>query len=80
MAKSKREKQLERIILDIYWMARRYAHGRQTYAVGMCNGALASALDLGLLLQSDSVVGGFYAKDGMEGLYAKTTDDEETGC
>ena len=33
--KAKREKILSNIIQDTFWMARRYAHGRHTYAPGM---------------------------------------------
>ena len=29
---NKREEELEKVIKSIFWMARRYAHGRHTYA------------------------------------------------
>jgi hypothetical protein len=37
------------IVRDIYWMARRYADGRQSYAVGMFNDAVRKAYDAGWL-------------------------------
>ena len=66
MAKSHREEQLERIIIDIYWMARRYADGRRSYAVGMYNDAIDSAVKLGLPIKQDPIAKSYYAKDGME--------------
>jgi hypothetical protein len=66
MKKSEREKQLESIILDISWMARRYADGRQTYAVGMYNDAIELAVKLGLPIQKDIIVNppSYFAQDG----------------
>ena len=34
-----KEEALLRIIKDLFWMARRYAHGRHTYAPGMVRDA-----------------------------------------
>jgi hypothetical protein len=48
-----REKQLEQIIRDTLWMARRYADGRQTYAVGMYNDAARIAINLGVVSYAD---------------------------
>lgn len=59
-----REKQLESIILDIYWMARRYADGRLTYAVEMYNNAIERAVKLGLPIKSDPICGSYFAQDG----------------
>jgi hypothetical protein len=84
--KSKRERQLESIILDIYWMARRYADGRQSYAVGMYNDAIELAVKLGLPITCDPIAGSYFAQDGdpkfpkKELPYAETTDTETTGC
>ena len=64
MRKSKREKQLECIIVDISWMARRYADGRQSYAVGMYNDAIELAARLGVPIRSDPMVGSYFAQDG----------------
>ena len=50
----KRCKTLEGIIQDIWWMSRRYAHGRQSYAVGMYNDAIQTALDLGMKFKPDN--------------------------
>ena len=38
--------QLRQIIRDTLWMACRYAHGRQSYAVGLYNEAARSAIAL----------------------------------
>jgi hypothetical protein len=42
---------LESIIRDTLWMACRYAHGRQSYSVGMYNDAARRALALGVVAQ-----------------------------
>lgn len=64
--KCKRCKELEQIILDIHWMARRYADGRRSYAVSMFNDAVSKAVEMGLNLKLDTVVTPptIYAKDG----------------
>lgn len=53
---------LESIIRDTLWMARRYAHGRQSYAVGMYNDAARRAGVLNLRL--DMTDGSMWALDG----------------
>jgi hypothetical protein len=53
------------IIREIWWMARRYAHGRQTYAVSMYNDAIRLAQSKGLKFDPDPVDGLVEAKDGM---------------
>ena len=63
---AKREEQLENIILDIYWMARRYADGRQSYAVGMYNDAIELAIELGVPITPDHIANppSYFAQDG----------------
>ena len=56
---------LESIILDIQWMARRYAHGRMTYAVSTYNEAIRLAQSIGLEFKPDPIDGLIEAKDGM---------------
>lgn len=56
---------LRRIIGDIWWMARRYADGRSTYAAGMYNQAVDVALRNGVKLEGDN--GKLYATDGKFG-------------
>jgi len=65
--KKTREEQLENIIEEIWWMARRYADGRKTYAVGQYNDAIDRALNLDLTLRRDPIADGdgFHAMDGM---------------
>lgn len=46
-----REQALMSIIRDTLWMACRYAHGRQSYAVGMYNEAARRAVALGAVEQ-----------------------------
>lgn len=60
-AERKRTEQLEAIIYDTLWMARRYAHGRSTYAVAEVNDCTALALELGLKIANDK--GTVWAKD-----------------
>lgn len=58
---------LESIIRDTLWMARRYAHGRQSYAVSMYNDAARAAVRLEVPL--DWPDGSPFAIDGgREGL------------
>lgn len=61
---SDREAQLEAIIRELYWMARRYAHGRRTYAPDYYNRAIAAALNAGVDLKPPSGDGTIWAKDG----------------
>ena len=46
-------RRLRGIISDIYWMARRYATGRKTYAPSMYNDAIRAAIDLGCDIKPD---------------------------
>jgi hypothetical protein len=52
------------IVRDIHWMARRYADGRQSYAVGMFNDAVKRAYDGGWLQHTMTAEEPF-ARDGM---------------
>lgn len=53
------------IIDDIWWMARRYAHGRSSYAVSMYNESIALAQKMGMEFRPDAIDGLIEAKDGM---------------
>lgn len=56
------------VVRDIYWMALRYADGRMTYAVGMCNHAVRKGYEGGWLpVKSDGgdTITPQYARDGM---------------
>ena len=55
MTKTKRERQLEYIITEISWMARRYADGRGTYAPSMYNVAIKLAVKLGVKIVEDTI-------------------------
>lgn len=48
MKKCKRCKELESVIQSIWWMARRYADGRQTYAPHVFNNAMILAQNQGV--------------------------------
>ncbi|TXH08618.1 MAG: hypothetical protein E6R03_17880 [Hyphomicrobiaceae bacterium] len=69
IASLRREREEARqIVRDIYWMALRYADGRKSYAVGMCNDAVQKAYDGGWITPKDQ--GGDpitprLARDGM---------------
>ena len=86
MRKSNRETLLESIILDIYWMARRYADGRQSYAVSMYNDAIDLAVKLGVPIRPDPIAKSYYAQDGDPNFPGRRMPDEEatvdetTGC
>lgn len=74
MKKSKREQQLEFIVRETLWMARRYAHGRMTVVPWAYNKAAAVAIELGLMdeksmdtaniHEGDLVDSTVWAKDG----------------
>lgn len=70
MTKTLRETQLEQIIRDTIWMARRYADGRSTYAPDTFNRAVDLALELGITLKPDSG-DKIYADDGMGGKWSR---------
>lgn len=67
--------QLRGIIADIYWMARRYADGRSTYAPSTYNGAIrrAVALDCHLAVTAE----GLFASDGSARADAAGLTEEE---
>jgi hypothetical protein len=58
------------IVRDIYWMALRYADGRMTYAVEMCNDAVRKGYEAGWLVpvKGDRATP-LYARDGMSPDY-----------
>lgn len=56
---------LKSIIQDIWWLARRYAHGRQSYAVAQYNDAIRLAQSLGMEFKPDPIDGLVEAKDRM---------------
>lgn len=65
---------LESIILDIHWMARRYADTRRSYATGLFNRAMDEALDLGLPLKDDPDFNAtYYADDAVLGKWHNGT-------
>ena len=47
---------LRSIVQDTLWMARRYADGRATYAVGMVNDAIDKADEIGVATRPDLVL------------------------
>lgn len=51
-----REKILEQIIKEIFWMARRYAHGRHTYAPGIIRDAYNVLKKLGVDIEHDDTI------------------------
>ena len=58
-------KQRESVIQQIQWMARRYAHGRATYAVSTYNDAIRFAQKLGMEFKPDPIDGLVEAKDAQ---------------
>ena len=68
---TRREKVLLGVIQDIYWMARRYADGRQTYAVSMYNDALIEAMTEGFVPRTGSAEG-IWAADGDPMFHKET--------
>jgi hypothetical protein len=68
---SKIEEALRTIIIDIHWMARRYADMRSTYAPNMLNGRTREALALGVALKKPH-----FARDGMGRSFDRLSPDE----
>jgi hypothetical protein len=66
---------LEYAALKLHWMARRYADGRQSYAVGMFNDITRDLLDLVIKL-NPTADGTIWAKDGMGKGYDGLTEAE----
>lgn len=61
---------------EIMWMARRYADGRQTYAVGIYNEVVRKCLRLGIKL--DPKDGIIWARDGGGRDFDGLTDKQVT--
>jgi len=70
MERKKCEKcnELLSVISDIYWMARRYADNRMTYAPGMYNDAIDKAIANGLVIDHPDITAepkpSIYARQG----------------
>lgn len=56
MKKSIREQNLEKVIIDTFWMARRYAHGRHTYAPSMIRNAYEIIKASGIKIRKDDMI------------------------
>jgi len=67
-ALKKENEALRHIIYEISWMARRYAHGRATYAPDMYNRAITAAVRLNVKL-NESDHESIYADDGCLGKW-----------
>ena len=65
------------IVKDIYWMALRYADGRQSYAVGMVNDAVKKGHDSGWLDASPNNTPSF-ARDGSSKEWVALKDKVES--
>jgi hypothetical protein len=61
--------QLETIIYDLHWMARRYADGRSSYAPGLLNRHVNELLEMGFNFKKP-----LYARDGMGRNFDGLTD------
>ena len=53
---TEREQILEAILRNTFWMARRYANGRQTYTPSVINNALSQLLDIGIKIEDDNTL------------------------
>ena len=65
---------LSQDFISIYWMARRYADMRSTYAPSSYNDAARNAVSLGVKLPE--MEEGMLARDGMGRVYDKLTHEE----
>lgn len=64
-----------KVAQDLSWMARRYADGRRSYAVGMCNDALRKGYEGGWIHPICNGVDGKWARDGDE-LFERMAQDD----
>lgn len=48
--------ELKKVIKDIFWMARRYAHGRHTYAPSIVRDAWKKCVELGMHFEKDLTI------------------------
>lgn len=67
----------EEIIVDLHWMARRYADERMTYAPGIVNRATNWMIANGIM-PNCCYEGSIWARDGMGRDYDKLTDAQAT--
>ena len=56
MSEKSREKILEQIIIDTFWMARRYANQRRTYAPSVVNASLLKLEKIGVEIPDDETL------------------------
>lgn len=70
---------LRRVVEDTLWMARRYAHNRQSYATALVNISVQTALDLGIDIRPDQTLNEgehkMFADDAMFGVWNPDTRD-----
>jgi hypothetical protein len=60
---------LEYIVRETLWMARRYAHGRSTFAPTTVNECVDLAIKIGIKVEVDGINGQTYADDGGLGKW-----------
>lgn len=72
---TEREKRLRSIIQNLWWMARRYADGRASYATSFFNSNIREAIALGVF-DNIPFLEGPWALDRMGRAYDGLTDEE----
>lgn len=65
------------IVVDLHWMARRYADGRMSYAPALFNDHTRALLALGIVL-NPTADGTVWARDGQGRDFDALTDAEAT--
>jgi hypothetical protein len=65
---------MHEVIMDLHWMARRYADGRKSYVTRTFNDMTRKLLKLGVRL--DKCQEGMFARDAMGREFDGLTDDE----
>ena len=58
-------RQLREACLDLQWMARRYADGRGSYAVGVVNAITRYFVSIGMPILKDPIAKTMFARDAM---------------
>lgn len=67
----KENEELKQMLENIWWMAKRYADGRSTYATTDINTIIDKLRDKNIITEPDPIDNSYYAKDGNFGSWIK---------
>jgi hypothetical protein len=67
----KENEELKEYLKDLWWMAKRYADGRRSYATTQLNVTVDRLRDMGVITEPDPIDKSYYAKDSDFGNWTK---------